>query len=426
MTATGILGKSSNVGTLMIAQQVGPDAFIDDGQEARSGRQDRHPAAGRDLRPASRRVTWSSSTFGNLPIGQGVSISLLQLAGMYQAIANNGVRIAPTLIASHHRRRRTRRPPPPVPHRGDEPGDRAHPAGHAARARSRAATTTTAAPRRRRAITGYQVAGKTGTAQKVDEDDQRVLARPRSPRRSPASCRPTTPSTSSRSCWTTRRATRRPGPPAAPRCSTTSPPTRCGRRRAAVRDRGADLRPLCPAVPAPALRAGAVTVILPPVAPSAVAVLAAPAGPGRRHPGEVAALTGARPGRSARPSAAPDDRLTGITLRAQDVRPGDLFAALPGSRAHGAQSPRRRSRRRGRRAHRRRRGAALAGPDAGAVAGPLAGRRPRGRCSAPSPRRSTATPASSSRSSASPAPRARPPPATCWRPRWPPTGPAPG
>ncbi len=29
--------------------------------------------------------------------------------------------------------------------------------------------------------------------------------------------------------------------------------------------------------------------------------------------------------------------LTGITLRAQDVRPGDLFAALPGTRAHGAQ-----------------------------------------------------------------------------------------
>ncbi len=28
--------------------------------------------------------------------------------------------------------------------------------------------------------------------------------------------------------------------------------------------------------------------------------------------------------------------LTGVTLRAQDVRPGDLFAALPGSRVHGA------------------------------------------------------------------------------------------
>lgn len=29
-------------------------------------------------------------------------------------------------------------------------------------------------------------------------------------------------------------------------------------------------------------------------------------------------------------------RVTGVTLRSQDVRPGDLFAALPGARAHGA------------------------------------------------------------------------------------------
>lgn len=31
-----------------------------------------------------------------------------------------------------------------------------------------------------------------------------------------------------------------------------------------------------------------------------------------------------------------DVRVTGVTLRSQDVRPGDLFAALPGARAHGA------------------------------------------------------------------------------------------
>ena len=28
--------------------------------------------------------------------------------------------------------------------------------------------------------------------------------------------------------------------------------------------------------------------------------------------------------------------VTGVTLRAQSVRPGDLFAALSGARAHGA------------------------------------------------------------------------------------------
>jgi len=35
-------------------------------------------------------------------------------------------------------------------------------------------------------------------------------------------------------------------------------------------------------------------------------------------------------------AAIPDVPVTGVTLRAQDVRPGDLFAALPGSSTHGA------------------------------------------------------------------------------------------
>ena len=33
----------------------------------------------------------------------------------------------------------------------------------------------------------------------------------------------------------------------------------------------------------------------------------------------------------------PDIRISGVTLRAQDAEPGDLFAALPGATAHGAQ-----------------------------------------------------------------------------------------
>jgi len=65
---------------------------------------------------------------------------------------------------------------------------------------------------------------------------------------------------------------------------------------------------------------------------------AAPSSPRPREPvgawiDDVAALTGAtRTG-----PAGPVARLTGVTLRAQDARPGDLFAAVPGSRAHGAQ-----------------------------------------------------------------------------------------
>ena len=67
------------------------------------------PASGWARRPASgcparapggcrRCATWSGSTFGNLPIGQGLSMTVLQMAGMYQAVANNGLRIPPRIV----------------------------------------------------------------------------------------------------------------------------------------------------------------------------------------------------------------------------------------------------------------------------------------------------------------------------------------
>jgi cell division protein FtsI (penicillin-binding protein 3) len=169
MTVTGILGKSSNVGTLMVAQRLGPDAFMDMarklGQGVRTGIQ--LPAETSGYLP--KQSTWSSSTFGNLPIGQGVSESLLQLAGMYQAIANNGVRITPTLVASTTVNGVTTPTPAGAQtvamspqtaktlvqmlHGPIQGGDEYH-RGTAPQA----------------AITGYQVAGKTGTAQQVDED----------------------------------------------------------------------------------------------------------------------------------------------------------------------------------------------------------------------------------------------------------------
>ena len=37
-----------------------------------------------------------------------------------------------------------------------------------------------------------------------------------------------------------------------------------------------------------------------------------------------------------RPGVLPELHITGVTLRAQDVQPGDLFAALPGASTHGA------------------------------------------------------------------------------------------
>lgn len=47
----------------------------------------------------------------------------------------------------------------------------------------------------------------------------------------------------------------------------------------------------------------------------------------------LAAQVGAVP---AEDRVVPELRITGVTLRAQDAQPGDLFAALPGATTHGA------------------------------------------------------------------------------------------
>ena len=72
---------------------------------------------------------------------------------------------------------------------------------------------------------------------------------------------------------------------------------------------------------------------------------------------QIGAVLAAGPRHRHRHRHVPDVPVTGVTLRGQDVRPGDLFAALPGLTTHGARYAGRRDRARCRRgAHRRRRG----------------------------------------------------------------------
>jgi cell division protein FtsI (penicillin-binding protein 3) len=174
MTATGILAKSSNVGTLMIANKLGEKAYYTElgrfGLGQKTGielSEDRGVVPAWNADPA--KSQWTSSTFANLPIGQGLSMTMLQLAGMYQAIANDGVRVRPSIIASTSSdgatststvAQTTRVMSATTAHTllsmlgavvQDGQGDY---------------TMTGTAPKA--AINGYLVAGKTGTAQQVD------------------------------------------------------------------------------------------------------------------------------------------------------------------------------------------------------------------------------------------------------------------
>lgn len=97
-TTTGIFGKSSNVGTLMLTQRVGPERFYDMVRKFGLGQRTGVGLPGESAGLVPPIDQWSGSTFSNLPIGQGLSMTLLQMASMYQVIANDGVRIPPRII----------------------------------------------------------------------------------------------------------------------------------------------------------------------------------------------------------------------------------------------------------------------------------------------------------------------------------------
>ncbi|MCK0173366.1 MULTISPECIES: penicillin-binding protein 2 [Mycobacteriaceae] len=168
-TTTGVFGKSSNVGTLMLAERVGEERYAEMLKKFGLGQRTGVGLPGESAGLVPPIHQWSGSSFANLPIGQGLSMTLLQMAGMYQAIANDGVRIPPRILKATIA---------PDGTRTEEPRPDGIPVVSAQTARTvrnmfRAVVqrdpmgvqqgTGPAA-----AVPGYQIAGKTGTAQQIN------------------------------------------------------------------------------------------------------------------------------------------------------------------------------------------------------------------------------------------------------------------
>lgn len=106
---------------------------------------------------------WDKVKWSRAPIGQGVSITAMQLASAYQAIANNGLRMRPYIIdriVAADGTEIVKNVPEPL----------GRPISAKTSRTMRSMMLGVAAPggtARRAAIRGYSVAGKTGTAQKV-------------------------------------------------------------------------------------------------------------------------------------------------------------------------------------------------------------------------------------------------------------------
>ncbi|HEX3787325.1 MAG TPA: penicillin-binding protein 2, partial [Pseudonocardiaceae bacterium] len=167
-TVAGVFAKSSNIGTVEIAQKVGPTNFYQMMMKMGLGQRTGIGLSGESPGYVPAINTWSGSTFGNLPFGQGYSVTVLQMASMYQAIANGGVRVPPRIIQS------VTQPDGTVVTTPQPAGVRVVSQQTASTLLGMMRWVTQKAPSPNEgtgvsaALPGYQIAGKTGTAQQVD------------------------------------------------------------------------------------------------------------------------------------------------------------------------------------------------------------------------------------------------------------------
>ncbi|MFC8292697.1 peptidoglycan D,D-transpeptidase FtsI family protein [Streptomyces sp. NPDC057242] len=172
LTLNGVLAKSSNIGTILATGRLGATQAESNevlhsylrkfgiGSPTGLGYPGETPGI------LAKPKDWSTSQQYTIPFGQGLSVNAMQAASVYSTVANGGVRIAPTLV------RGTKGPdgrftPAPRPEESRVVSEKT--------ARTLAAMMESVVDDEegtgtRAAIPGYRVAGKTGTANRVDPE----------------------------------------------------------------------------------------------------------------------------------------------------------------------------------------------------------------------------------------------------------------
>ena len=152
LTVADILAQSSNVGTVTIGLKLGTEKFDAWVHRFGFGEPTDIDLPGEEGGIVPRAADYSGSSIGNLPIGQGLSVTPIQMAFGYSAIANGGVAHTPHVLAGE-----------------PDEGRRVMSAPNAAKvARMLEGVLQAGGTASEAAIEGYTLAGKTGTAQKAE------------------------------------------------------------------------------------------------------------------------------------------------------------------------------------------------------------------------------------------------------------------
>jgi cell division protein FtsI (penicillin-binding protein 3) len=164
LTTAGVLAVSSNTGSIQIGELLSNDKFHEYltkfgvGSKTGSGL----PGESRGILPKV--ADWSGTSAPTMAFGQGYSLTAMQATSIFATIANDGVRVSPTVIAGT---RDSSGNFTPAPGRTSERVVSSETAKAMRLMMESVVSGNGTAPSA--AIPGYRVAGKTGTAQRIDD-----------------------------------------------------------------------------------------------------------------------------------------------------------------------------------------------------------------------------------------------------------------
>ena len=99
LTTTGLLAVSSNTGSIQIGQKLGKDRLYEYLRKFGMGQSTNSKLPGESAGSLLQVKDWSGTSLPTFAFGQGYSLTAMQTTSVFATIANNGVRVSPSILA---------------------------------------------------------------------------------------------------------------------------------------------------------------------------------------------------------------------------------------------------------------------------------------------------------------------------------------